>query len=208
MPIRLACVRCMINQRISDLGFETIRLPLGSTETDNHVPIWVSPNISFKKRVIVIFGERHQDLGIFSYRVIGDDGLNAGSCLNLVNAVQRGPAATSDDSVPGIVIANPGQLFWYRGGSRAVTSTEWQNLPRASAVDEPFRVDEVQNRATGNTNFYEHINYIFEHLIPAKLNEEAKLDLIGLEWPGAAVVEYLATNCKIHSYTLEDTDPK
>lgn len=182
---------------MNDLGFETLRLPLGAAESDNHVPIWVSPNISSKKRVIVIFGERNQDLGIFSYRVIGDDGLNVGSCLNFVRAVQQGPAATSDDSVPGIIIANPGQLFWYRGGGRAVTATEWQNLPRASAVDEPCRVDEVQNRVPGNANFSEHVNYIFEYVLPARLNKETKLDLIGLEWPGAAMIGYLATNCEI-----------
>ena len=182
---------------MTDLGFETVLLPLGATETDNHVPILVSPNISSRKRVIVVFGERNQDLGIFSYRVIGDDGLNVGSCFNLVNAVQQGPAATSDDSVPGIIIANPGQLLWHRGGGRAVTATEWQNLPRASAVDEPFRVDEVQNRIPSNGNFQEHVNYVFEHVLPAKLNPDAKLDLIGLEWPGAAMLGYLATNCEI-----------
>ena len=185
-----------------DLGFETLRLPLGATDTDNHVPIWVSPKISSKKRVLVLFGERNQDLGIFSYRVIGDDGLNVGSCINLVNAVQQGSAATSDDAVPGIIIASPGQLLWYRGGGRAVTSTEWQNLPRASAVNESFRVDAVQNRIPENATFQDHVNYIFEHVLPAKLNQEAKLDLIGLEWPGAAMIGYLATNCEIYSWLL------
>ena len=182
---------------MSDLGFESLRLPLGAAETDNHVPIWVSPNISSKKRVTVIFGERGQDLGIFSYRVTGDDGINVGSCLDFVNAVQQSPATTSDDSVPGIVIANPGQLLWYRGGGRAVTWTEWQNLPRASAVHEPFRTDDIQNRVPGNGNFREHASYIFDKVLPSVLNEEAKLDLIGLEWSGAAMLEHLATNCML-----------
>lgn len=179
-----------------DLGIQILRLPLGASEDENHVPIWVSPNISAKKRVIVLFGERHQDLGVFSYRVIGDEGIAVGSCLNLVQALQRGPAATSDDEVPGIIIANPGQLHWYRGGSRAVTFTEWQNLPRESAVHEPFQVDAVKNRIPDNSNFREHITYIFDHVLPAVLREETKLDIIGMEYPGTAAVEYLAMNCE------------
>jgi hypothetical protein len=179
-----------------DLGLQTLRLPLGVSETDNHVPIWVSPNISSKRRIIIFFGERNQDLGIFSYRVTGDDGINVGSCLNFVRAIQQGPTATSDDQVPGIIIANPGQLYWYRGGGRAVTATEWQNLPRDHAVNEPFRVDEVLNQIPDNATFREHVNYVFERLLPAVLDKDAELDLIGLEWSGAAALEYLAANCK------------
>jgi hypothetical protein len=156
----------------------------------------VSPNISAKKRVIVFFGERHQDLGIFSYRVIGEEGIRVGSCLDLVSAVQQGPMATTDDQAPGIIITNPGQLHWYRGGSRAVTATEWLNLPRQSAVHEPFRLEEVKNRIAGNRDYREHVSYVFEHVVPEILNKNAKLDLIGLEYTGTAAVEYLASDCE------------
>lgn len=203
---RLACIRHIVKQRMDDLGFQTLRLPLGAAETDNHVPVWVSAGISTKKRVIVIFGERNQDLGVFSYRVIGDEGIGIGSCLNLVKAIQHGPTGTADDAVPGIIIANPAQLHWYRGGGRAITSTEWQNLPRKSAVHEPFSVHPVKNRIPQNTDFREHIHYIFEEVVPALVNKDAQLDLIGLEYPGSAAVEYLAMNCKFFRTLINSTN--
>jgi hypothetical protein len=181
---------------MSDLGFHILRLPLGASDTDNHVPIWVSPNISAKKRVIVILGETTQDLGILSYRVIGDEGINIGSCINLIKAIQQGPTTTNGDDIPGIIIANPAQLHWYRGGGRAVSATEWQHLPRESAVHEPFSVHPFKNRIPHNTTSREHVYYIFNEVIPNVVDRKAQIDLIGLENTGTAAVEYLAMNCE------------
>ncbi len=185
----------MVHERLRGLGFEVLRLPLGAEAREPHVPIWVSPNIATKKRVIIIFGERNQDPGIFSYRVIGEEGINVGSCLDLIKSLYHKVAASNEDEVPGVIIANPSQLYWYRGGCRAVTAQQWQALPRASAVDLPMRVDEIKNRVPGNANYRQHVIYVFKEILPVILNKQAKLDLIGLEWSGTAILEHLASNC-------------
>ena len=126
-----ACIRTIVFERLQDLGLESVRLALGASETQNHTRILVSSDLAKKKRLIVLLPERSKELGIFSFRTIGGEGINKGSAVDFTSAVLKFDT--------GIIIANPGQLLWYRGGGRAVSRTEWSNLPRESAVHEPFR---------------------------------------------------------------------
>ena len=143
--------------------------------------------------MVVVFGERNQDPTIFSYRVIGDEGINKGSVIKFVEGVRNSPHDL------GLIVTNPNQLHWYRGGGRAVGWTEWMGLSRESGVHEAFRLDPVKNTISGNRDFREHVRYIFDSAFPAMLASDAKLEIIGLEWTGTAVLEYLCKNCKTHS---------
>lgn len=194
-----ACVRKEVRERLSNLGLTSLRLPLGTVKTEPHVTILVSSDIGSKKRVIVLFGERNVEAGIFSYRVTGNDGVDTGSVVNFVKAILHGPEANfniPDKDVPGIVITNPGQLYWYRGGKRAVSWYEWQALPRQSAVHEAFRCDEVNNKIPGNGDFKEHVEYVFDNVLNGMLREDVQLDIIGLEKTGAVALGHLAQNCE------------
>lgn len=185
----------IVRDRLFKLGIETVRLPLGAGETDKHVPILISKDIATKDRVIVFFGERHAQPGILSWRVIGEEGIKVGSLEDFVTAALFAPAPTGQAAAPGIIIANPCQLLWYRGGSRAVSDSEWLNLPRASAVHEAFRIDEVKNKISGHRDYREHVRYMFDQVLPQLTKKEAKLDIIGIEYPVSAAVQYLATHC-------------
>lgn len=106
----------------------------------------------------------------------------------------------SEDKLPGLIIANPGQLHWYRGGKRAVTWHEWQALPRKSAVHDTFRFDETRNKIAENGDYREHVKYVFENVLGGMLRQDAKLDIIGLETTGTAAMEHLAQNCQYHQF--------
>ena len=200
----LGCVRREVNHRLSSAGLGTYRLPLGATEVEPHVPVLVSRNFATKERVIVVFGERGLEAGIFSYRVIGDEGIDTGSAVDFVKSILQGPSLgangscreVSEDQSPGIVIANPGQLYWYRGGKRAVTWSEWQGLPRQSAVHEAYRVDETKDKIPGNGDYEDHIESIFRNVLEETLAEDVTIDIIALEQTGAAVLTYLSDNCE------------
>ena len=56
------------------------------------------------------------------------------------------------------------------------------------------RIDEVKNKIPENRDYEEHVNYIFEHVIKDKAAEDAKIDVVGLEWTGRAAIQYLAAN--------------
>jgi hypothetical protein len=194
----------LVHNRLRKLDFETLRLPLGTGPANNHVPIYLSPNIRTKKRVILLFPDRQNDPLIMSYRTIGDESINQGSVLNFVRAVLSGPTAISDDGAPGIMIANPSQLYWYNGGQKAVTWTEWLGLPRPSAVHEAYRVDPVYNTVPKNKDSEAHVAYMFDHVIDQVVDKNAQIDIIGLDWTGKQVIEHLALNCT-SIYNAEDT---
>lgn len=188
--------RRIILDRLRKLGLETVRLPLGVSESDNHVPILVSKDIESKDRVLLFFGERHLELGVLSWRVIGENGIRYGSLLEFVDALLNAPTPHSQKSAPGIIVANPAQLLWYRGGSRAVSTAEWLDLPRPKGVDEPLRVDKVKNHIPHNGDYREHVHYIFDRVLPALVGKDAKIDIIGLEYTADAALGYLAEHCE------------
>lgn len=207
MLIVKACTRNIVLDRLHDLGLTELRLPLGATKDDKNIPILVSRDLAKKKHVIVFFPDRHNDPGILAYRVAGQEGISKGSLVDMVKAIVSHPSSVSDGAnevddqrweAPGIIIANPSQNTWYRGGSRAVSDREWHCLPRPSAVHEAMRVDPINNKIEGQRDFREHVQYIFEHIMCPDDKEngvcspEAKFAIIGQEYVGSEVMHYLA----------------
>ncbi|KAI9882206.1 MAG: hypothetical protein M1823_006046 [Watsoniomyces obsoletus] len=185
-----------ILERLHALGIETLRLPLGTPSNKPHIPILVSRNISTRKRIILVIPEALQDLGIWAYRIIGSagkDAMNRGSAVNFVkyvknlglhhagNGVNEGDGG-NDENTPGIIIANTGQLVWYRGGKRAVSFTTWDSLPRKSAVHGSMRIDDVRNRVPKNSSVKEHVKYIFEEILDngEMVKKDIEVYVIGL----------------------------
>lgn len=207
-------MRRFIFERLHHLGLETVRLPIGATEHEPHIPILASTNLRDAKKVLVYLGDRNQELGVFAYRLIGgDDGINVGTVIEMVAAVKIGdleplsknlfasqhtkngqkPLSWSSETTA-VVIANPGQLLWCRAEGRAMGRAEWEARPRKFAVDESFFVDEKRNFVAGNKNEDEHVSYVFDHVLKQAGAGKAKLDIIAGEWVSAAAVTYLGQN--------------
>lgn len=218
-------IRHIVNERLLELGFKIVRLPLGAAEDENHVPIFVTNDIATKDRVLLIFGERSMEPGILSWRIVGEEGIKHGSLCEFAKTVLTAPApkappsstpeknttatctghTTSTDSTPGIIVANPGQLLWYRGGGRAVSYSEWRALPRQTAVHDAPQIDPIRNKIPGNNDYEEHVHYVMEKVIPSLLKKDAKIDIIGAEFTSKAAVEYLAKNCACPCCQLENS---
>ncbi|KAI5303644.1 40S ribosomal protein mrp2, mitochondrial, partial [Ascosphaera pollenicola] len=130
-----ACTRETVLSRLQGLDLQKLRLPIGNTELMPHVPILITPSIFTSKRVIVVFGEPTQDLGIWAYRTIGGQTINAGSAVNFTKEVLKDGKDAS-----GLIIANLGQLVWYCRGRRAVSLATWEALPRESAVFPSYKI--------------------------------------------------------------------
>ncbi|KAI4125318.1 MAG: hypothetical protein LQ338_004332 [Usnochroma carphineum] len=182
------CIRANIQSRLLGSSLNLTPLPLGTPTTNPHIPIYTSTNISTSHRLIVYVGESWQDLGVFAWRIIGNDSIASGSIIDFVHTAQQG------HENPAILIANTGQLLWYRGGQRAVTQTTWAALPRRTAVSPPMQIDEVRNRVEGNREPGEHVKYIFDEVIPKMCREDVKVDVIGMGDGAPEVVGYLRRN--------------
>jgi hypothetical protein len=70
------------------------------------------------------------------------------------------------------------------------------NLPRKSAVHDALAMDPEKCSIPGNRDYREHVCYVFEHVLRGLVSEDAKLELVGLESTGHAMIDYLAENCK------------
>ncbi|KAF7718633.1 Uncharacterized protein PECH_008847 [Penicillium ucsense] len=193
------CIRRTVLQRLEATGLGTRRLPFHNdslpTETpcnEAHVPILVSTNLSGASRLLVVFGEPVQDLGIWAYRSVGEDGINVGSAVDFAKGV-LGDSATTSTTSTALVLANPGQLIWHCASSRAVTQRTWE------AADRPYgpwgpATTSWRNEIPGNKNWRHHIRYVLDHVVWPWLDEGKRVDIIGLSEGGQGALEYLQKN--------------
>jgi hypothetical protein len=166
---------------------------LGTTDpTAKHVPIRVSPDLDTKSRVVVIFGESCQALGIRAYRVCdGPGGVSKGSMAGFVKALQEQHSSDSDHSAPGIVLANMGELWWWPEGQKGLTLAGRQRIPMTSAVHLERVYGRGQNTIPENGTPAEHVRYIFEKVLPTMVSKGAKLDIIAIGDSAEEVEKYL-----------------
>ncbi|OJJ51385.1 hypothetical protein ASPZODRAFT_56750 [Penicilliopsis zonata CBS 506.65] len=185
------CIRQIVWSRLDGLGLKQLRLPLGTPVDKPHVPILVSPDLETASRVVVVFGEPIQDLGVWAYRSVGTNGINAGSAVNFAREVLGHVGSNT-----ALILANTGQLIWHCGSRRAVTNASWLAIPRESAVDPPL-VMTGRNKIPGHHNWQEHVEYIFAQILAARdqfIKKDAKIDVIGIAEGGLAAVRFLATH--------------
>lgn len=183
------CIRENLLPRFQRLGLNTVPLP--SPAPTPNIPILVSSSFSTLPRIIIYFGESVQDLGIFAYRTIGQVSLATGSCIDFVSSVQAHQWPSSQP--PGFVIANCGQLIWWRRGARAVTQQTWNALPQKTGVSPVTRLDAEKNRVEGHKNVGEHIASVMSW-VERHAKTDAKIDVIGMGNASEEVANWLNNN--------------
>lgn len=171
--------------------FTKLALPLQTPLTDPHTPIFLSPDLQHKKRVLVLFGERDQDLGILAHRVLGGKGgVNEGSVLSIVQALHE-----QNDNV-GIVLANSGESWWWPEGKRALSFRQSNGVRMKSAVHKGRYFDPQVNGIPGHVDVAEHVRMVFESVLDNEsfVGKQAMLEIIGLSEGAMEAEKYLDEN--------------
>ncbi|KAI4864847.1 Arb2 domain-containing protein [Hypoxylon rubiginosum] len=181
-----------VHKRLEKLDMTKCLLPIGTKDPSKpHIPIFVSRDLPLKKRVVVIFGESLQDLGMLAHRVIGGaGGVNKGSLVSIVSELQKQHTSSTDPSPPGIILANMGELIWSPEGQRAVGRFAFDNMPAKSAVHNGNLITE-KNSIEGNEKPKFHVHYIFDKVIPHFVKDNVGIDVIGVGDGADYVEQYL-----------------
>ncbi|KAL2142415.1 hypothetical protein VTI28DRAFT_1187 [Corynascus sepedonium] len=183
-----------IHARLDAENFTIIPLPLGTPATEPHVPVRASANLATaSSRVVILFGESCQPLGVLAHRVIGGKGgVARGSVLSFVAALGAQPSSATDPSPPGILLANAGELWWWPEGRCGLTPVDRHCVPMASAVHVGRYHDPRLNEVEGNRTVGEHVKTVFEAVLAGGLvKESAKLDIIAVGDTAEEVEKYL-----------------
>lgn len=182
----------MIHERLENEGLQKVTLPLSSTSEERHVPIFVSPSLMSKSRVVVIFGEPAQDLGLLAGRVAnGPGGINKGSMVSVVRALQRQASSDIDTSPPGVVLANTGQLYWWPEGKRGVTVTASTAIPLPSMVHHGRRHVPALNNVPRNEDPAAHVRYVFNEVLQKITKEDAEVSVVAIGESCEIVTKFL-----------------
>ncbi|PHH59169.1 hypothetical protein CDD81_3671 [Ophiocordyceps australis] len=171
----------IIHSRLESLGLERIPLPLGTSPSQRHVPIYASANLGSKPRVVVIFGETVQDLGMLAGRVAnGPGGIDKGSMVSVVRELGKQACSQQDGQPPGVLIANPGELYWWPDGGRSVTVAGARALPLPSAVHRGYKYVPAVNSVPCNEDSERHVEYIFNSVLKSLANEDAVISVVAI----------------------------
>lgn len=171
----------IINERLESEGLNKMAVPLGTPAAEPHTSIFISPELEFKSRVVVIFGEPCQQVGLIAGRVAnGPGGITKGSMIPIVRAIQQQVSTATDSSAPGIVLANMGQLYWWPEGKRPITIVDSAAIPLPSSVHVGRKYVPSLNNIPGNEDPFKHVDFLFNNVFPSLIGQKAKLDVVAI----------------------------
>lgn len=182
----------VIDKRLEDEGLRKTPLPLGTSPSQKHVPIFMDANLETKSRVVVVFGETDKALGILAGRVAGGrGGINKGSMVSVVKELRTQRSTATDAAPPGIVLANVGQLYWWPDEKRALTVSASSAIPLPSLVHAGRKYHKELNEIEQNETPAMHIQYVFNEVLAKTVGEKAVIDVVALGNTCDTVEEFL-----------------
>ncbi|PHH79822.1 hypothetical protein CDD80_3683 [Ophiocordyceps camponoti-rufipedis] len=182
----------IVHLRLEKLGLNKVRLPLGVKEDERHVPIMASSDIASKSHVILIIGEPCQELGVLAKRVAsGRGGIDKGSMVSVVRALQRQPSSADDAAAPGILLANPGQLHWWPEGRRALTTVAKDAVPLPSLVHRGSRFVSGLHDVPLNEDPEAHVRYVCRQVVERLVRPDARISLVAIGQSCELLTQYL-----------------
>ncbi|KHO01379.1 uncharacterized protein MAM_00380 [Metarhizium album ARSEF 1941] len=190
----------IIHQRLTAEGLEKIALPPGRTTSQSHIPVFATPDLALKTRILLFFGEPNKALGMLAGRVAnGPGGINKGSLVSVVQELKKQASSDKNVSPPGIFIANTGQLYWWPDGGRNLTATDSTAIPLPSLVHTGRRYVPGINSVAGHETPESHVASVFNTL-RGLMGEGAKVSLVAVGQSCELVTDFLESKSNWHAW--------
>lgn len=88
--------------------------------------------------------------------------------------------ATSENSAPGLIIFNPGQLNYSPALNTSMTTTTWLARTKPNTLSDPIAISETYNRIPGHRSPGEHVATMFDSILPMLLGDDVQLYIVGI----------------------------
>ncbi|SMQ56126.1 unnamed protein product [Zymoseptoria tritici ST99CH_3D7] len=169
-----------------------------------HVPILMTEvsEIVNRRDVIVYVGEETQEMGIWAWRMLRDEGfLSKGTAIGLAEEAAGwgttlksfGETEHADyagfqiqveevkgDPTPGLMILNPAELCYSPSLNKAMTLVAWNHRPALSDDGLDIPLDPASNSVPGHTTSSEHITTCINHILPQFIKPTDRTYIIGV----------------------------
>ncbi|CAK7269460.1 hypothetical protein SEPCBS119000_003579 [Sporothrix epigloea] len=192
-----SAVQRVVLDRLAALGVHPVRLPLGAREDEPHVLVLATEDLATAEHVLLFVGETAQDLGILAHRVVsGGGGIEQGSVISMVSRIRGldavASAATNKTTLPAVLIANPGELFWWPDARRSLSLHAVEGMPRPSAAHLAPRKFPGQNNIPGHGTADDHVASVFKDLLTRDSNiSPVRITAIGIAGGADALETFL-----------------
>jgi Arb2 domain-containing protein len=192
-------IRDEVVQRMRKLNMSLLYLPqmtVVEPENEQYLPIYTTnlKELKSKTRVLIVIPDHQSKLGTWAFGDILDEpGMEAGSAISLVHLLKE-----REKDTPGLIIMNPGEMYFSHEFNRPMTLQAWQDRHRASPYHPMPIIHDQWNRIPNNESPEKHIQYVFEKVINSNeyVCPEAKIDIVGIKDGGEMVLAYLDQNCE------------
>lgn len=201
-------VQKIVHERLEVLGLVKVPLPSPRSASPQnnpsgnddslgrHVPIFLSKDLHKADRVVVLFGEGAQQLGVLAHRVIGGQGgVGEGSVISLVKDILATGA--------GVILANTGERWWWPDGQRPLCHRDSLGVKMKSCVHKVGSFDPDVNQIPGSEDVAAHVGSVFERILDITRKDEenegllassARIQLVAVGEAAPAVEAYLDEN--------------
>lgn len=109
--------------------------------------------------------------------------------VSVVEAI-KDPNAYPGRTIPGIILANMGQLYWWHEGKEAITVDASSAIPLPSLVHTGTKHIPEVNTIPGNEDPFQHMESILTQIIANKCQENVRLDIIAIGESCETVVRF------------------
>lgn len=134
----------------------------------------MTPDLDKYSRIVVIFGEPSNHLGLLASRVVGGPGgINNGSVVALIQEVKQ-------DASVGFVLANMGELYWWPEEKRAISVKDSTSLKLPSLAHRGTKYHPSINDIPCNAYPDNHLHSVFQDIIKPAINGGTKLDILAI----------------------------